>query len=130
GSQDVLGTWFAQRTYALADTGLFEFADDGEWVRDMEGVDLADPELWANDYPSLTVTRSLPYTAEDGSAAELEEGAQLLITASDKQSYARFVTKDGVTGTLDIYPDYERGWGMMVNGESEDSWFKMIPYAD
>jgi len=130
GSQDVLGTWFAERVYTLADTGLYEFADDGEWVRDMEGIDLEDPGLWANDYPTLTVTRALPCTDAGGNAAQLPEGTQLLITGSDKQSYARFVTRDGMTGTLDIYPDYDRGWGMLVNGENEESWFRMIPYAD
>ena len=130
GSQDVLGTWFAQRVYTLADTGIYEFADDGEWVRDMEGIDLEDPELWANDYPTLTVIRDLPCADANGNAARLPAGTQLLITGSDKQTFARFVTRDGQTGTLEISPDFDRGWGMLVNGENEESWFRMIPYAD
>ena len=129
GSQDVLGTWFATRVYALEDNGLFEFADEGEWVRDMDISEL-DDEFWDEAYACLTVKKALTYTAADGAEAELPVGAKLLVTASDKQTYARFITRDGVTGTLDICPDFDRGWGMRVNDEPEADWFEMIPYAD
>ena len=36
GSQDVLGTWFAERTFALTPLYRFEFADDGLWVRNAD----------------------------------------------------------------------------------------------
>ena len=124
GSQDVLGTWFARRTFRLAE-GRFAFADGGEWVRE---VDLTSQGLW--EYGALTLTRPLDYTAPDGAAATLPAGEKLVITASDKRTYARFVTRDGLEGTLAIRPDTERGWGMLVNGEGEDTWFEYVPYAD
>lgn len=129
GSQDVLGTWFATRIYALVD-GRFDFADNGEWVRDLGDANTNDPGFWEDNYGVLTTTAPLDYTAEDGSAAQLPEGARLMIMASDKQSAARFITPEGITGTLAIAPNKEKGWGMMVNGVNEDTCFEYIPYAD
>ena len=129
GSQDVLGTWFAERTYALND-GQFDFADDGEWKRDMGAVDLNDEGYWAENYSVLTTTAPLTYTGEDGVEAELPVGAKLIITGSDKTTYARFVASDGAAGTLAIAPDEENGWGMLVNGVPEGELFEYIPYAD
>ena len=128
GSQDVLGTWFAHRTYALAD-GWFDFADGGEWVRDIE-IDELDDTFWEESYSVLTTRVPLAYTGEDGAAAELPAGAKLLICASDKASYARFIARDGAAGTLAIAPDTDRGWGMLVNGMGEEDCFEFIPYAD
>ncbi len=128
GSQDVLGTWFADRTYALVN-GRFEFADGGEWVRDVEVSEL-DDDFWNEGYAVLTAKTDLAYTDANGAGAVLPAGAKLLVVASDKQTYARFVTRDGATGTLAVTPDEERGWGMKVNGVSEDECFEMIPYAD
>lgn len=129
GSQDVLGTWFATRIYTLVD-GRFDFADNGEWVRDLGDADTDDPGFWEDNYGVLTTTAPLDYTADDGSAAQLPEGARLMIMASDKQSAARFITPEGITGTLAIAPNKEKGWGMTVNGVDEDSCFEYIPYAD
>lgn len=129
GSQDVLGTWFGARVYALED-GRFGFADDGEWVRDLSDIDLSDETFWAEGYAPLTTKTALGYTAADGSRGELPAGAQLLITGSDKASYARFVTKDGIEGKLSITADAEKGWGMLVDGVSEDDMFERVPYAD
>ena len=50
GSQDVLGTYFGTRTFALQD-GTFEFADDGLWRF------LMDEETW--EYRSLTPTQNI-----------------------------------------------------------------------
>ena len=126
GSQDILGTWFATRIYALVD-GRFDFADEGEWVR---VTDTNEPGFWEDNYGVLTTTTPLDYTAVDGSAAQLPEGARLMIVASDKQSYARFITPEGIIGTLTIAPNKDKGWGMTVNGIDENSCFEYIPYAD
>ena len=126
GSQDVLGTWFAERTFALTPLYRFEFADDGLWVRN---ADLADDDLW--EYGALELKAALPYADVDGSpAGALEPGDRILITASDKRETARFVTRDGREGVLAISPDYERGWGLLVNGVPEDELFTFVPYAD
>ena len=39
-------------------------------------------------------------------------------------------TEDGREGFFSIAPDAERGWGMKVNGVSEEELFEMVPYAD
>ena len=124
GSQDVLGTWFASRTFALSDAGVFEFADSGKWVRDPVSLD---GEAW--EYAGLTAKRDLPCTAEDGSYAVLPAGTRLMILASDKET-ADFVTESGLRGTLDIERDWDRGWGYRVDGVPEEDAFIYIPYAD
>ena len=40
------------------------------------------------------------------------------------------MTPDGLIGALDISPDYDRGWGWMVNGVGEADCFEYVPYAD
>ena len=126
GSQDVLGTWFATRQVRLSPYDRFEFDDDGLWTRDM--VDLDDAELW--EYAALTTKIELTYTAPDGSEATLPAGEKLLVIASDKEETAHFVTPDGIIGALAISPDYDRGWGWMVNGMGEADCFEYLPYAD
>lgn len=126
GSQDVLGTWFATRQVRLSPYDRFEFDDDGLWTRDM--VDLDDAELW--EYAALTAKIELTYTAPDGSEATLPAGEKLLVIASDKQETAHFTTPDGLIGALSISPDYDRGWGWMVNGVGEADCFEYVPYAD
>lgn len=125
GSQDVLGTWFAKRSYALNPVGYFDFDDDGLWVRD---IDDADGEVW--DYGALTLKTELAYTDENGDAGTLAAGEKILVTASDKKNLAWFATRDGRTGTLEIGLDYDKGWGWLVNGVSEDDAFEYVPYAD
>ena len=126
GSQDVLGTWFATRQVRLSPYDRFEFDDNGLWTRDM--VDLDDAELW--EYAALTAKIELTYTAPDGSEATLPAGEKLLVIASDKQETAHFTTPDGLIGALSISPDYDRGWGWMVNGVGEADCFEYVPYAD
>lgn len=125
GSQDMLGTWFATRVYALSDVGVFEFADEGKWVRDAAEVD---EDTW--EYASLTTIAPLPYTTAEGRQAELPVGTKLIIVATDKQYTADFITRDGVEGTLSVMPDEEKGWGMLIDGKSEDEYFDYVPYAD
>ena len=125
GSQDMLGTWFATRKVSLTPLYRFEFADDGFWVRN---VDFDDPEVW--DYAALTTKVELPYTAEDGTDGVLAPGTRLIVTATDKDTVARFTAEDGTTGTLAVDQDYDRGWGNTVNGVPEDDCFELIPYAD
>ena len=124
GSQDVLGTYFGTRTFALQD-GRFEFADDGLWHF------LMDEETW--EYRSLTPTQNIAATfVEDGGQTESEiaAGTRFVITASDKTSVAWFQTEDGREGYFSIAPDEERGWGCTVNGVPESELFEMVPYAD
>jgi len=126
GSQDVLGTWFATRQVRLSPYDRFEFDDDGLWTRD--SVDLYDAGLW--EYAALTAKVELTYTAPDGSEATLPAGEKLLVIATDKKETAHFITPDGRVGALDITPDYDRGWGWMVNGMGETDCFEYVPYAD
>ena len=126
GSQDVLGTWFATRQVRLSPYDRFEFDDDGLWTRDAQ--DMEDAGLW--QYAALTAKVELTYTAPDGSEAPLPAGEKLLVVASDKKETARFITPDGLAGALDISPDYDRGWGWMVNGMGEEACFEYVPYAD
>ena len=125
GSQDVLGTWFGSRTLKLEPGGLFEYADDGWWKRQLGDDD--DGELW--EYAALTLKTSVPCHI-DGVDAVLAPGDRILITGSDKESEASFLTQDGRTGTLVVFPDYEKGWGWQVDGISEDDLFEHVPYAD
>ena len=96
----------------------------------MRVTDTNEPGFWEDNYGVLTTTTPLDYTAVDGSAAQLPEGTRLMIVASDKQSYARFITPEGIIGTLTIAPNKDKGWGMTVNGIDENSCFEYIPYAD
>lgn len=131
GSQDVLGTWFATRVLQLSPYDRFEFNDAGLWLRNLDGYDGADDDLW--QYAALTVTQPLPYADEhdpDLPAGTLEPGDKILIYASDKQEIARFSTPDGTTGTLNISPNYEQGWGWLVDGIPEEECFEYVPYAD
>lgn len=126
GTQDVLGTWMASRTVAMAVSGHFEFADDGLWLRDLSG---GTDEMW--DYAALTLKAALAWSDLDGQpAGMLRPGDKILITASDKVETARFITPDGAVGALAISPDYEKGWGLRVNGQPEDELFELLPYAD
>ena len=122
GSQDMLGTWMATRTVALAPWGLFEFNDDGKWYR---AADLTDEELW--EYAALTATREIPYNDE---TETLPSGARLIITAMDKKDTAWFKTQDGIEGTLSVSKDYNRGFGSLVSNIPEEDCFEYLPYAD
>lgn len=125
GTQDVLGTWMASRDVTLASTGRFEFCDDGVWLRDLGNMN---DDIW--EYATLTLTAPLSYVDQYGQTGELAPGDRILIYASDKREYAWFATPDGITGVLAISPDYERGWGWLIEGRSESECFEYIPYAD
>ena len=124
GSQDILGTWFGERVFTLADTGIFEFADDGTWVRESFEWNGEDDAYWI-----MTTIKDLSYTTPEGETATLPAGTKLVIMASDKKT-AQFVTDGGVEGSLMLDPYYDRGYGFYVNGEPEDTFFERIPYAD
>ena len=120
GSQDVLGTYFGTRTFALRD-GAFEFADDGLWHFDTSAVD------WENR--ALDPIADIPATFVDGgaeTAGVIEAGTRFAVAASDKVSIVYFVTEDGREGFFPIEPD-PRGWGVLVNGVSEDELFAFVP---
>ncbi len=127
GSQDVLGTYFGSRQFALRE-GRFELADDGLWHF---ANDRDDEEMWA--YRALRLKRDVAATfAEDGGEAKgtLKAGESIRITASDRTSVTWFVTRDGREGFLAIAPNAEQGWGMRVDGIPEEELFESIPYAD
>jgi len=126
GSQDMLGTWFCSRQMTLTAHDRFEFCDDGLWRRDPQNLE--DDEQW--QYGALTTRVNLPYVDENGNAAVLAPGTQLMITATDKEERAWFVTRDGAAGMLSVSFDYERGWGFLVDGVPEDDCLEYVPYAD
>ena len=131
GSQDVLGTWFATRTLRLTPYDRFEFNDAGLWMRSLDGYEGADDDLW--EFAALTVTQSLPYADEhhhDQTIGTLEPGDRILIYASDKKEFAYFASQDGASGVLNISPNYEQGWGWLVDGIPEEECFESVPYAD
>ena len=131
GSQDILGTWFATRTLTLSPYDRFEFNDAGLWLRSLDSYEGADDDLW--EYAALTVTQPLPYADEhhhDQVIGTLQPGDRILIYASDKREVACFATPDGASGALAIEPDYEQGWGWLVDGIPEDECFENVPYAD
>lgn len=124
GSQDVLGTWMADRSFILSD-GVFEFADDGIWIMQ----DMTDDEFtW--DYFCLTPIKEVPVTFEDGSEGTLSAGEKFVITFSDKVSIAGFVTQEGKKGSIDLTENIEEGWGHMIAGIPDYEYFEYIPYAD
>jgi len=121
GSQDVLGTYFMNRTLKLSEDGLFELADDGLWVRD---VDASDPDLW--EYAALVPKAEI--ALEDGEP--LAPGEKFIVTGTDKESVVTIVTEDGREGTISVSEDYMRGWGLLLNDVSEEELFEFLPYAD
>ena len=126
GSQDVLGTYFMCRTLRLEEDGLFEYGDDGWWRRDVSAM-LDDADSW--EYGALTLKAAVP--CEVGGAADtLNPGDQIIITGTDKETKASFIARDGREGMLAISEDYERGWGMLVDGVPEGDLFEFVPYAD
>ena len=127
GSQDALGTWWCSRQFTLRD-GRFELDDGGAWIVTDELGNMEDPEFW--EYGALTLVRDLDVTLEDGSAATLKPGDQFVVTETDKVSYVKFVTKDGVRGTISVEPDVEEGWGFKIGGLHEYEYFDSIPYSD
>ena len=127
GSQDVLGTWMATRMVALTPYERFEFCDSGLWemkVSDPAEID----ELW--QYRALTVATPIAYAGAGGSASgTLQRGERILVYATDKDSRAWFMTKDGARGVLSLSRNYE-SWGWLVDGVPESECFEYVPYAD
>ena len=124
GSQDILGTYFMDRTLSLTEDGLFELTDDGMWVRDVSDYD---DETW--EYAALTAQVPIPCEI-DGEAEVLNPGDRIMITGFDKASVVTFATADGREGRLAVSEDYARGWGSLVDGIPEEEAFGFLPYAD
>ena len=124
GSQDVLGTWMADRIFILKD-GIFEFADEGMWI--MHDITV-DEYIW--DYYCLNPIKEVPATFEDGSEGTLAAGEKFVITFSDKISVAGFVTQEGKKGSIALTKNTEEGWGHMIAGVPDYEYFEYIPYAD
>ena len=123
GSQDMLGTYFGSRIYEMRD-GLFEFCDDGLWKFDR---DLSDPDLWV--YGAIVPTRDIPAVFQNDKGV-IEAGMPLIVTATDKARLVYFTTKDGREGCFEMEPDFDRGWGVRIDGVSEDELFENVHYAD
>ena len=124
GSQDILGTYFMDRTLSLTEDGLIELTDDGMWVRDVSDYD---DETW--EYAALTAQVPIPCEI-DGEAEVLNPGDRIMITGFDKASVVTFATADGREGRLAVSEDYARGWGSLVDGIPEEEAFGFLPYAD
>ncbi len=123
GSQDVLGTWMCTREVKYdAQSGRFEFADNGAWLMNTNGLD------WNEEWLPTTKTK-LPATI-DGEAAEIPAHTKLLPTSTDKQTYVNIVLEDGREASLEITPDAARGYGYTISGVADDSYFEYLPYAD
>lgn len=121
---DVLGTWLAQRSYVLNENGHFVF-DDGLWTT---AAKIADSEVW--DEQALIAAEEIEYTDVENETRTLPAGTRLLITATDKENIARFVTEDGISGTLDITlreKDDDEGI-YEVNGADENVVFEDVHY--
>lgn len=124
GSQDVLGTWMASRVFTLRD-GRFELDDGGVWLIE---DNTNDPDYW--EYRSLTAVRDVPVVFEDGAEGAIKPGEQMMITATDRETFAEFITRDGRRGTVQIEPNTVDGWGFTISGEPDYNYFDYIPYSD
>ncbi len=129
GSQDVLGTYFGSRAFGLAD-GRFETVDDGLWRFD--DYDFEDAEIW--EYVALTPMMDIEcaFMGDDGMEYDgvIKAGEKFIVTASDKVSIVCFRMQDGRTGSFDVVPDTEWGFGYYIGGVHESELFEYIPYAD
>ena len=126
GSQDMLGTWMAERRFSLID-GLLEIVDDGYWVCDF---DRNDPEMW--EYCALNPVQAIPVTFIENYAevsGMLQPGERILPTHFDKIADLFFVTEDGREGYLTARFD-EDNWGWKIDGIHESELFEYVPYAD
>lgn len=122
---DVLGTWLGERTYVLNAVGRF-VPEDPLWYNTAR---TDQPEIWEN--PPLVTMNELPYTDENDQSATLPENTALVITSTDKQTFARFITRDGLTGTLAIDPgETSCEYHYAVEGESEDDVFEDVRYTE
>ena len=122
---DVLGTWLGERTYVLNAVGRF-VPEDPLWY---SAARTDQPEVWEN--PPLVTMGELSYTDENDRSATLPEGTALIITSTDKQTFARFTTRDGLTGTFTIEPgepSYEYRYA--VEGDPEEEVFEDVDYED
>lgn len=127
GSQDILGTYFGSRTFALQDD-MFVLADDGLWHFTR---DLMDEESW--EYAGIVPVKDIPVTfVMDGEETEgvIAAGEKFMVIASDKVSVVQFIMQDGRAGYFAIEPDTEAGYGVKVNGVNEWELFENLPYAD
>lgn len=121
---DVLGTWLAVRGYTLNENDRFAF-EPGLWTTTAR---LNDPGVWRD--MALTTAADLEYTDIDNESATLPEDTRLLITATDKETLARFVTEAGVSGTFDIAPCEDgEPYRYYVGGLPEDEAFEYLPYT-
>lgn len=123
GSQDVLGTWMLTREVSFdAETGRFEFSDDGVWMNDVAEMD------WSEEWlPTLIAPMSVSI---DGEVVELPAGTKMMPIATDKLNFVVVTLEDGRSARIDIAPDTENGWGYTIDGASENSYFEYLPYAD
>jgi len=124
GSQDVLGTWMAKRTFTL-ENNSFELKDGGMWI--MQDI-TSDEFIW--EYFCLNPVKEVPVTFDDGSEGTLAAGEKFVISYTDKVSVAGFVTQEGKKGSIALTPNTEEGWGHMINGIADYEYFEYMPYAD
>ena len=72
--------------------------------------------------------KAVPYTQDDGTQAYFEPGTSLQVTGTDGKSFVDVITSDGVTGRIEIVKP-AGDWQWYIDGESELSYFELVPYA-
>ena len=115
-TQKVLGSYSAIRAYTLRDGVLTPLGDAWQIVP-------AD-----TSYSNLSVVKAVPYTQDDGTQAYFEPGTRLQVTGTDGKSFVDVITSDGVTGRIEIVKP-AGDWQWYIDGESELSYFELVPYA-
>lgn len=115
-TQSVLGSYEALRAYTLRDGELVPLGDAWQIVP-------------ANtSYSKLSVVKELPVTLDDGTESVFAPGTVLQVTGTDGKSFADVITDEGVTGRI-YMEQHEGDWQWYIDGESELSYFELVPYA-
>ena len=120
GGIPVLEAWYYQLGTYRATIGMNGTSD---------GVVTLDPSFkwdYRGSYYYLTVAKILPVYLDESGVAVLTPGEKLILTGTDGQN-TFFRTEDGRTGSIQLEYNGEGGW--TINGESEENFFEMLPYA-
>lgn len=120
GGIPVLEAWYYQLGTYRATIGMNGTSD---------GVVTLDPSFkwnYRGSYYYLTVAKILPVYLDESGVAVLTPGEKLILTGTDGQN-TFFCTDDGRTGSIQLEYNGEGGW--TINGESEENFFEMLPYA-
>ena len=93
-----------------------------------EGKLIQIEEIFAVDTPyKLTVVKDLPVTLS-GAETTLPAGSVLKITGTDNEGTAYFQLYTGESVSISYVRDKEQ-WQLLIDGESENEYFELLPYA-